>query len=182
MSTAQEIYDFWFRETPSERWFKPDPAFDETVRERFAETWRRGLDGELEEWEATPDGALALTVLLDQFPRNMFRGTKHAFASDDRASEAAKRAIARNFDLAMPEAVRFFFYLPLMHAENLADQDECVRLTKERLGEAHFSMPFALSHREAIRRFGRFPGRNRALSRETTAEEEEFLSKNPAGF
>jgi uncharacterized protein (DUF924 family) len=179
---ASDIYDFWFRETAQERWFKSDPALDELMRTRFAEIWREARDGKHQDWEATPEGALALIVLLDQFPRNMFRGTEDAFASDAHAREIAKRAIARNFDLAVPESVRSFFYLPLEHSENLADQDECVRLVRERLGESHYSMRYALNHREAIRRFGRFPARNRALGRETTPEEAAFLIKNPAGF
>jgi len=180
--TASEVYDFWFRDTPSERWFRPDAELDEKIRARFADLWRRGREGAHADWEDTPEGALALVLLLDQFPRNMFRGHADAFATDARARDIAKRAIARDFDLAVPEAHRSFFYLPLMHSESLADQDESVRLTRERLGETHFSMPFARNHREVIQRFGRFPARNKALGRATTPEEAEFLKTHPAGF
>ena len=180
--TAKDVHDFWFRDTPSERWFRPDAELDGKIRARFAEIWAKGRDGALSAWEDTPEGALALVVLLDQFPRNMFRGSADAFSSDARAREVAKRAIARDFDLAVPEDHRFFFYLPLEHSESLPDQDECVRLTAERLGETHFAMTYAKNHREVIRRFGRFPARNKALGRATTPEEAEFLKTHPAGF
>jgi uncharacterized protein (DUF924 family) len=180
--TPGDIIRFWFDETPRERWFRVDPEFDKQIRDRFAEAWKRGRDGLLEAWEDTPEDALALVVLLDQFPRNMFRGTADAFASDGMARDVAKRAIARNYDLALPPDQRSFLYLPLMHSEVLADQDESVRLTGERLGRTHYSMPYALNHRDVVRRFGRFPARNNALGRDTTPEEAKFLKANPAGF
>jgi uncharacterized protein (DUF924 family) len=182
MSTAQDILDFWFRDTPPKLWFRSDPEFDSLIRNRFAEDWARGRDGGMEDWEKTPEGALALILLFDQFPRNMFRGKKDAFATDAMARDVAKRAIAHGFDRASPERVRPFFYVPLMHSEHFADQEECVRLTREHLGDTHYSMPYALNHREVIFRFGRFPARNAALGRQTTAEEAEFLKTHPAGF
>ncbi len=127
-------------------------------------------------------GALALIVLLDQFPRNMFRGSAEAFATDELAQVAARASIAHGFDVEAPAHVRSFFYLPLMHSEDVLDQHECVRLTRARLGEKHFSYPFARRHCEAIARFGRFPARNAALGRTSTAEEIEFLQANPNGF
>jgi uncharacterized protein (DUF924 family) len=123
-----------------------------------------------------------LIVLLDQFPRNMFRGSAAAFSTDGLAQIAAREAIARGFDVEAPVSVRSFFYLPLMHSEDLLDQQESVRLTRARLGEKHYSFPFALRHCEAITRFGRFPARNTALGRESTPEEIEFLKANPNGF
>ena len=178
----RDVLDFWLKETPSEKWFATDPALDAQIRARFEETWRLGCAGKLEDWENEPNGALALIVLFDQFPRNMFRGTAEAFASDSLAREIAKRAIADKRDLEVPASFRSFFYLPLTHSENIADQDACVQLTKERLGEDHFTYPYTLLHKAAVERFGRFPARNKALGRTNTAEEQEFLNHNPRGF
>lgn len=182
VATPREVLDFWFKETKPEAWFKIDPAFDAAVKARFEDTWRAARDGALNDWQASKDGALALVIVLDQFPRNMFRGQADSFATDARARDVARDAVARGFDIEAPVPVRSFFYLPFMHSEALADQDRCIALTRERLGEAHFSYPFALKHRAVIARFGRFPARNAALGRATTAEEAAFLSTNPAGF
>jgi uncharacterized protein (DUF924 family) len=182
LASPRDVLDFWFKEIPSESWFKSDPAVDSIIRERFEETWRAARADTLRDWTASQDGALAYVILLDQFPRNMFRGSANAYATDGLAREAARHAIARGFDLELPIVARSFLYLPLMHSEHLADQEDCVRLTQERLGEAHFSYPFAVRHRDAIARFGRFPARNCALGRQSSPEEIEFLSKNPIGF
>ena len=178
----RDVLDFWFKETKPEQWFRADPAFDARIRSRFEQSWRAAREGKLSDWEANKDGVLALVVVLDQFPRNMFRGTADAYSTDALARAVAHRAIARNFDLEVPAAVRSFFYLPLMHSEDLADQERCVALTRERLGENDSSYPYALNHREVIRRFGRFPARNRPLGRTPTAEESAFLADHPAGF
>jgi uncharacterized protein (DUF924 family) len=178
----KEVLDFWFKETPPAKWFASDPAFDAEIRKRFEAVWRVGCAGGLAPWEEHNNAALALIVLFDQFPRNMFRGAAEAFASDALARDIAKRAIAQRRDLEVPEAIRSFFYLPLTHSEDLADQEECVRLTKERLGEGHYSYPYALAHKAAIARFGRFPARNAALGRMSTEEELAFLKANPRGF
>ena len=182
MTGPRDVLDFWFTETPSAKWFGSDPAFDAEIRSRFEEVWRVGVAGGLKAWEDEPNGALALIILFDQFPRNMFRGTADAFASDAMARDVAKRAIAARRDLEAPASIRSFFYLPLMHSEHLADQDECLRLTKERLGEDHFSYRYGLMHKAAVERFGRFPARNAALGRASTNEELEFLKTNPSGF
>jgi uncharacterized protein (DUF924 family) len=182
LASQGEILNFWFKETPPERWFAADAAFDATVRARFEETWRVGAEGAFSSWADTMRGALALIVLLDQFPRNMFRGSAAAFSTDGLAQMAARHAIASGFDVEAPVCVRSFFYLPLMHSEDVLDQQECVRLTRARLGEKHFSYPYALRHCEAIARFGRFPARNAVLERTPTAEEIEFLKANPNGF
>ena len=182
LASQSEILDFWFKETPSERWFASDAAFDETMRARFEETWRSAAAGAFASWADTMRGALALIVLLDQFPRNMFRGSAAAFSTDEMAQVAARAAIARGFDVEAPVSVRSFFYLPLTHSEDALDQQESVRLTRARLGEKHSSYPYAVRHCEAIARFGRFPARNAALGRESTAEEIEFLKTNPIGF
>lgn len=180
--TPSEVLDFWLKETPAEQHFRADPALDAEIRRRFEIAWEEARNGAYAAWEYSADGALALIILLDQFPRNMFRGTAKAFATDALAREVAERAIANGFDLAQPEAVRSFFYLPLMHAEDLERQDLCLTLTRSRLGETHFSYPYAVRHRDVIARFGRFPARNAALGRPTTPEEAAFLRDNPQGF
>jgi uncharacterized protein (DUF924 family) len=178
----RNVLDFWLKDTPSAKWFANDPALDAQIRSRFEDAWRLGCAGGLEDWESEPNGALALIILFDQFPRNMFRGSHEAFASDSLAREIAKRAIAEKRDLEVPAALRSFFYLPFSHSENLADQETCVQLNRERLGENDVSYRFALMHRDAIKRFGRFPARNKALGRTNTPEEQEFLNHNPRGF
>jgi len=180
--SPRDVLDFWFKDTPSQKWFGSDPEFDKQIRSRFEATWRAGFAGGLAQWEDEPNGALALIILFDQFPRNMFRGTAEAFASDSRARDIAKRAIAQRKDLETPASIRSFFYLPLMHSEHLADQEASVELTKERLGEDHFSFRYALMHKAAVERFGRFPARNTALGRASTDEEKDFLKHNPSGF
>ena len=119
----REVLDFWFKETPSQKWFACDPELDKEIRSRFEATWRTGCAGGLAGWEDEPNGALALIVLFDQFPRNMFRGTADAFASDAKARDIAKRSIAQRRDLEVPVCFRGFFYLPLTHSENLEDQE-----------------------------------------------------------
>ena len=182
LASQRDILDFWFEEIESERWFKTDPALDDTIRGRFEETWRTARTGGLRDWPDSKEGALAYVLLMDQFPRNMFRASADAYATDDLARKASRHAIARGFDLELPAAARNFLYMPLMHSEHLADQEDCVRLTQQRLGETHFSYPFAVRHRNAIARFGRFPARNSALGRSSTQEEIEFLHQNPIGF
>jgi uncharacterized protein (DUF924 family) len=182
LAGPREILDFWFKETPPERWFTADPDLDAAVRARFEETWRAARAGACESWTSSMEGALALIVLLDQFPRNMFRGGADAFATDAMAGAAAREALARGFDLEAPVGVRSFFYLPFTHSENLSDQEICVRLTRDRLGEHHSSYPYALRHRDAIARFGRFPARNAQLGRPSSQEEIAFLEENPIGF
>jgi uncharacterized protein (DUF924 family) len=176
----REILDFWFKEIPSEKWFATDPVLDATITGRFGKAWGEARAGAYQEWEQDPESALALIILTDQFPRNMFRGDPRAFSTDAQAREIAKRAVVRGFDRAVAEAERPFFYMPLMHSEDLADQDLCVALCQERLAPGNKTLPFAEKHRIAIARFGRFPARNKALGRESTAEEAAFLSSPDA--
>lgn len=182
--TPRDVLDFWFKETPKKRWFSADPAFDALVRSRFEPAWEAARLGHYDDddWASSKDGALALIVLFDQFPRNMFRGTAKAFATDGLARKVADIAILRGFDLEAEPDERSFFYLPFMHSERLADQEKCVRLTEERLGATHYTLPHAVSHRNAIARFGRFPARNVALNRASTPDEIAFLQQNPTGF
>lgn len=182
IATSREILDFWFKDTPSERHFSVDPALDAIIRDRFEETWRAARDGRRESWERELEGTLALIILLDQFSRNMFRGRAEAFLTDTKARAVARKALARGFDLKAPSSMRVFLYLPFTHSEDMADQDLCLRLTKERLGEGHVSFPYARRHRDVIARFGRFPARNAVLGRVSTPEEIAFLKANPIGF
>ena len=167
-----DVLAFWLEAGP-ERWFKKDDTFDAEVRRRFLATHEAAAAGKLSHWADTPGGALALLILLDQFPRNMFRASARSFATDPMALGLAKAAIARGFDQATPMPQRQFFYLPLMHAEDLGDQERCVALYRA-LGDANLSK-WAELHADIIRRFGRFPHRNAVLGRTTTPEEQAFL-------
>lgn len=173
----QTIVAFWVHEVGAERWFAGDKTLDAAIARRFHGAWDKARRGELKAWETSVDGALALLLLLDQFPRNMFRGTAQAFSTDAKARAVAERALARGYDLMMPAGLRAFFYLPLMHSENPDDQARCVHLIAERLGTASKNYPFALGHAEEISRFGRFPGRNAALGRKSTPAERSYLEK-----
>ena len=170
--TAAEIVSFW-RQAGPDKWFEKDEAFDRTVRSKYLAVHEAAARGELADWEDSAEGALALIILLDQFPRNMFRGSPHAFATDPLARAVADRAIARGFDRAGDETLRLFFYMPFMHSETLADQERCMRLFAA-LGHEGQTR-YAADHRDIIAKFGRFPHRNRMIGRATTAAEQEFL-------
>lgn len=169
---AAEIVAFW-REAGPDRWFAKDDAFDAEIRRRFLEVQRAAAAGRLSAWEDTPDGVYALLILLDQFPRNLYRGTPGAFASDALAVAVAERALARGFDERFDNPERRFFYMPFMHSEALADQERCIELSRASGDED--STKYAIIHRDIIRDFGRFPHRNEVLGRETTQEERAFL-------
>jgi uncharacterized protein (DUF924 family) len=167
-----EVLAFW-QSGGADKWFGKDDAFDAAVRGRFLPAYEAAAAGRLAHWEMTPDGALALVIALDQFPRNMFRGSARTYAADPLARAAADRALSRGFDRAVAPELRTFFYLPFMHSEALADQERCVALYRA-LGDAN-SLKYADDHADIIRRFGRFPHRNDVLGRATTAEEQAFL-------
>lgn len=170
--TPADVVAFW-REAGAERWFKKDAAFDDEIRRRFLTSYEAAAAGKLSLWEQSAEGALALLILLDQFPRNMFRGLPRAFASDALARAVAAGAIVRGFDSQVEPAMRQFFYVPFEHSENLADQERGVALYKA-AGDAD-GLKWAELHADIIRRFGRFPHRNAALGRVTTPEEQAFL-------
>jgi uncharacterized protein (DUF924 family) len=172
IATPGAVLDFW-REAGPKKWYAKDATFDEDIRTRFLPTYEAAAAGRLSAWEQQPDGALALIITLDQFPRNMFRGDARTYAADPLARAVADRAIARGFDrkFAVPE--RTFFYLPFEHSENLADQERGVDLNRA-TGDAD-ALKWADLHADIIRRFGRFPHRNAMLGRETTPEEQAFL-------
>jgi uncharacterized protein (DUF924 family) len=181
-----EVLDFWFgapdsreRGRPRKAWFEKSEIFDAEIRRRFLGAWERAARGELQSWLATPLASLALIVVLDQFPRNMFRGAARAFSSDSPALAAARSAIARGFDRLLSQAERGFAYLPFEHAEDLAAQRRSLALF-EGLGRERIE--YARRHFEIIARFGRFPHRNAALGRPSTAEEIEFLGQPGSSF
>ena len=167
-----DIVSFW-REAGPEKWFEKDDEFDLMIRSRFLAIHEAAARGEIAAWEETAEGALALLILLDQFPRNMFRNSGRAFATDHLARAVADRALARGFEQETDATMRPFFYLPFMHSELLADQDRCLQLYGA-LGDPQ-QLKFAATHRDIIVKFGRFPHRNRLLGRETTPAEREFL-------
>lgn len=169
---ARAIVDFWIAAGP-QRWFSADPDFDAGVTARFLPLHEAGARGDLPDWETTPTNALALVLLLDQFPRNMFRATPRAFATDAQALRVAEGAIARAFDRAFQPPVRRFFYLPFMHAEDVALQRRCEALCGAAGDEE--GVKYAVLHREIIERFGRFPHRNPILGRAMRPEEQAFL-------
>lgn len=176
MTTRDEVLDFWLKEIGEEGWYKGGPEIDEACR-RFTALCEQARSGGLLGWLDGPAGALAYLILTDQLPRNIWRGTAQSFASDWRARDAARRGIAAAWDLATAQPERQFFYLPLEHSEELADQDLCVRMMSARLpGEAD-NMLHARAHREVIKRFGRFPTRNAALGRASTAAEQAYLDE-----
>jgi uncharacterized protein (DUF924 family) len=188
-SGAQEVLLFWFGPPPARgprdaRWFGKDEAFDRECRERFLPLHQRAAAGELDRWETEAQDCLALILLLDQFPRNMFRGTPRAFATDSLALEAARRAVARRFDKGMLPVERMFLYLPFEHSESLADQMSACELMKplEAFAETEDAYRYAVAHRKIIERFGRFPHRNAILARASTPEETEFLKQPGSGF
>jgi uncharacterized protein (DUF924 family) len=175
----QDVLDYWFSPRISQRWFASTPALDDEIRTRYAALWQRAAAGELDAWAETPKGALALAIVLDQLPLNMYRGQPTAFASEQKAVAVARQAIARGDDQRLPGEQVLFLYMPLMHSENLADQDQSVALF-ERAGLAN-NLRFAEHHRGLIRRFGRFPHRNAILGRDSTPEEIAYLG-SPEAF
>lgn len=170
----EAILDFWFAEETRPRWYESTEAFDELCRERFGDLVEKAEKGSLAAWEQSADGALAVCLLLDQMPRNLFRGTPKAFGTDDDAVAVTSRAIEKGFDQKLDAERRKFLYLPFMHSERLADQERGILVYKA-LGDEK-SLDYALEHADIIRRFGRFPHRNPILGRESTPEEEAFLA------
>ena len=172
IASSADILSFW-RHAGEQRWWAKDAAFDTVIRTRFQGTWEAGRDGKLALWQATDDGALALVIVLDQFPRNMFRGDPKTFSTDSMALAAARSAIAQGRDKRIDQNLLPFLYVPFMHSEKLADQEECVALFKQ-CGDSE-NLKFAEEHADIIRKFGRFPHRNTTLGRTTTPEEKAFL-------
>ncbi|WP_208352028.1 DUF924 family protein [Pseudaestuariivita rosea] len=182
MTTPEEILAFWLDEVDQKYWYQSNDALDRQIREKFEQAWQDAMDGTCGLWLTYPSGTLAYIILLDQFPRNMFRGTAKAFASDKHAMAAAKMAVDHGWDMKIDEPARQFFYLPMMHSENLCDQERAVRLILTRMPKTGAdNLLHAKAHREVIRRFGRFPYRNEALARETTVSEAAFIDEGGYG-
>lgn len=175
MSSApyiQDVIRFW-REAGPQRWFKKDPGFDAELKALFESTHHAAATGALDHWAESADGCLALLILLDQLPRNAWRGSGHMFATDGKALAVARTSVDAGFDRQVDDTLRAFFYMPFMHSESLVDQELCVALC----ADLPDNLRFAIVHRDIIQRFGRFPHRNDALGRTTTQEEQRFLEE-----
>lgn len=180
---ASDVLRFWF-DRDRKAWFEKNPVFDDEIRARFLRLYEKGFRGELGTWCEKPASCLALVILFDQFPRNMFRGTARAFAADALARAAARVILDQGWDKAMTPDERMFVYLPFEHSESLADQEHCLALMQEisRFDETADLPKWAEAHLVIIRRFGRFPHRNTALGRASTPEEIEFLTQPGSSF
>ncbi|WP_368346233.1 DUF924 family protein [Pelagovum sp. HNIBRBA483] len=182
MVQPDDILSFWLDEVDPSEWYNSNEELDAKIREKFGGAWQDAMEGSFGLWLTYPTGTLAYIILLDQFSRNIFRGDSRSFASDAAARAAAKVAIHRDWDLKIDEPARQFFYLPLMHSENLSDQDRAVRLFCSRMPKSGAgNLLHAKVHREIIRKFGRFPYRNDVLSRQTTTLEQQFLEAGGYG-
>jgi uncharacterized protein (DUF924 family) len=191
VSTPDEVLDFWFgREGEEgygefrEAWFTKDPEFDREIRDRFKPVYEEAASGKLEDWKSDPQSCLALIIVLDQFPRNMFRGDARMYATDELACAAARYAVEHAYDRELRPSQRLFVYLPFEHSENLDDQRRSVELFRKLSVEigSEDLLGYALRHMEIVERFGRFPHRNEILGRATTAEEVEFLEGPDSSF
>lgn len=179
---AEDVLSFWLDEVGESGWYAQDDALDAKITEKFQAAWEGAMQGRYSLWLTYPSGALAYIILTDQFSRNMFRGTGKAFASDRMALAAAKAAVDKGWDMRIDEPARQFFYMPMMHSENLCDQERCVRLMCKRMPDSGASnLLHARAHREVIRQFGRFPYRNAVLERPTTGSEAEYVSSGGYG-
>ncbi len=177
MRDVQEILDFWFADGAESLWFASTPAFDQEVRKRFGERFAQAASGELKSWEDSPEGCVALCILLDQMPRNMFRGSPRAFAADAKALAIAEQAVSRRFDRELIPDHKQFLYLPFVHSEDVANQLRALALFEAAgLREA---LKYVQDRLALVRRFGRFPHRNAILGRTSTPEELKFLAQHP---
>ena len=180
--SKQEVLHFWFKETQPQQWFQKNEQFDEQIRERFKSVYDLARDGLCDDWKRSAEGCLALCIVLDQFPRNMFRDTPDMFATDIKALLVAKHAISQGFDQVLKVQERRFIYLPFEHSENIADQKKAVALFEKIRNDDPVGYDYAVRHLEVIEKHGRFPHRNIILGRENTPEENEYLAQPGAGF
>ena len=171
LPSATDIVSFW-RDAGPERWFKKDAAFDAEIRSRFLPAHEAAAAGQIQDWESSPEGSLALLILLDQFPRNMFRNDARAFATDAHARRIAANALVHGFDGQVGTDMRDFVYVPFMHSEDLRDQETAISLYA---AAQSGNLKWANVHADIIRKFGRFPHRNAVLGRTTTPDEQAFL-------
>lgn len=180
MQSAEDVLRFWFDEHGPDDWFAAEPAFDRRIAERFAATHEAAARGEAWRWRETPAGRLAEIIVLDQFSRQLFRNDPRAFASDAMALALAQEAVANGHDKALDPVQRRFLYMPYMHSESLVIHDEALRLFTE-LGDES-TLKYEIAHADTLRRFGRYPRRNAALSRESTAEELAYMAAGEGMF
>ena len=171
--TPAGILAFW-REAGRDRWYTRDDTFDADIHDRYLELWRKAAAGERPSWDASDDGALAFVIVLDQFPRNLFRGDALTYSTDAPARDMARSALARGVDARVDPMLREFLYMPFMHSEHLPDQLHCIELF-QKTGDVE-NLKYAEEHADVIRRFGRFPQRNPILGRSTTPDEQAFLA------
>ncbi|GAB5445813.1 DUF924 family protein [Gymnodinialimonas sp.] len=173
MTNPADVVTFWLTAGP-EKWYVQDAAFDQAIRDQFGEVWHAADSGQMPDWAQDASGALALVILLDQFPRNMFREDSRAFATDAKALEVTEDCLSKGWDLEIAEPERQFIYMPFMHSEDMAHQNRGVELMDTRMTTGNNAL-HARAHREIIARFGRFPYRNAALGRDMTPEEQVFI-------
>ena len=181
MNSPEDVLGLWFAPGNEAKWFEKDEAFDQAIKGALLPLYERAAAGDLDAWLEDERGCLALCILLDQVPRNLFRGLARAFATDEKARAVTYHVIERGLGQSMTQYERCFLLMPLEHSEDLADQELCCRLMAE-LGDEPDWLTYAERHREIIARFGRFPHRNEALGRETTAEEAAFLKEPNSSF
>lgn len=180
--SQEDILAFWFEETSPQQWFQVNPDFDAEIRARFHADYEKAKQGLFDDWRRDADGCLALCIMLDQFPRNMFRGTPAAFATDGKALAVARHAVAEGFDQLLGPVRRRFIYLPYEHSENMDDQRKSVALFAAMKKDDPVGYDYAVDHLKVIEAFGRFPHRNQILGRENTPDEDIYLAQPGAGF
>jgi uncharacterized protein (DUF924 family) len=181
-NSQADIIDFWFVETPPSQWFQKNPDFDQTIRDRYLKLYEWAKEGLCDGWMRDVDGCLALCILLDQFPRNMFRGLAQSFATDSKALFVAETAIKKGYDQILIPSKRRFLYLPFEHSESLNHQERSLALFETMKEDDPISYDYALRHLKIIQQFGRFPHRNIILGRESNAAELEFLKTPNSSF
>lgn len=179
---ALAVLDYWYRELTPRQWFRGGRSLDADIRNRFADVLRRARGGECDGWKGTIRGRLALVIVLDQFPRHIHRGTAEAFASDGAAQQLAREAIALGADMDLNTAERHFLYMPLMHAEHPELQELSMQAFSGLLRDVEEVLAFARAHQQQVTRFGRFPHRNAALGRESTAAEQALVASGEGSF
>ena len=176
--SPQEVLEFWYSESSKNLWFTSTNEFDLLIKSKYEELWESAAAGELDDWRNDAESSLALIIVLDQFPLNMFRGTAKSFATESDAIRVTHHAIAKNFDQQLPNSMLSFFYMPLMHSENLEDQELSVQFYQR--AQLESNLRFAKHHRDIIKKFGRFPHRNSILGRTSTKAEIDYLSSTEA--
>ncbi len=171
-----DIIDYWFSEKSSKYWFSSTPEIDKEIKRRYEELWQSAADGMYDDWQNSAEGSLALVIILDQFPLNMFRGQPKSFQTESKAVKIALNAINHGFDRKLSENKLLFLFMPLMHSENMEDQDLQVKLFQK----YNFNLEYSKHHRDIVKRFGRFPHRNAILVRKNTEAEIKYLQSDNA--